>query len=307
MGQNETWGVSGPTFLVIYVLLAVVVGVVAVHIRRSLRAGRVGSSGPRSRWSEASADGLDSRPEDVAYLNGGQDLAVYAALSAMHVDGSIATSGPSSAGIVRSVGRARRQAGGLQHAIHAAAARPVPRRTLPAEPRVAGALAEIRDRLERAGLVLTDEQQRSYRRPAFLVLAVLVFGVVRMIAGVSGGRPVGYLLFVLFVLACTSVILLAGAPVRTAAGDVALAAQRSRHQALSPAMRPDWGAVGAGAAALSVGVFGVGALMAAEPAFAEELEARNSPAPGGGVLSGGAGGSGGGGCGGGRGGGGRGG
>lgn len=299
MGQNETWGISGSTFLVIYVLLAVVVAVVAVNIRRSLRAGRA-----------VSADGLQSRPEDVAFLNGGPDLAVYAALSAMHVEGSIATSGPSAVGIVRSVGVAR-QASALQNAIHGAAARPVPRRTLPSEPRVAGALAEIRDRLERAGLILTEEQRRSYRRPAFLMLAVLAFGVVRMIAGVSNGRPVGFLLFVLFLVAVTSVILLVRVPVRTAAGDVALAAQRSRHQALSPAMRPDWGSVGAGAAALSVGVFGVGALMAAEPAFAEELQAQKSAAMGGGggVFSGdggggggdggGGGGCGGGGCGGG--------
>lgn len=284
MGRYETWGVSGSTFLVIYVLLAAVALAVAVGIRRSLRAGRA-----------VSPDGLQSRPEDVAYLNGGQDLAVYAALSAMHVDGSIATSGPSSVGIVRSAGAVPRQASGLQRAVHAAAARPVPRRTLPAEPRVAAALAEIRDRLERAGLILTADQRRSYRRPAFLMLAVLAFGVVRMVAGVSDGRPIGFLLFVLFLVAVTSVVLLVRAPVRTAAGDVALAEQRSRHTALSPSMRPDWGAVGAGGAALSVGVFGVGALMAAQPAFAEELEAQKSAAMGGGgVFSGGDGGGGGG-------------
>lgn len=219
---------------------------------------------------------------------------MYAALAAMHVDGSIATSGPSAVGIVRSVGAVPRQASTLQQAIHGAAARPVPRRTLPAEPRVAGALNEIRDRLERAGLLLTADQRRSYRRPAFLMLLVLVLGVARLVAGVANGRPVGFLLFGLLVVAVMSVILLVRIPVRTAAGDVALAAQRSRHTALSPAMRPDWGTVGAGAAALSVGVFGVGALMAAEPAFAEELEAQRSAAMGGGGgFSGGDGGGGG--------------
>jgi uncharacterized protein (TIGR04222 family) len=189
MGQNETWGISGSTFLVIYVLLAVVALVVAVNMRRALRAGQA-----------VSPDGLQSRPEDVAYLNSGQDLAVYAALSAMHVDGSIATSGPSAVGIVRSVGTPAREASALQRAIHVAAARPVPRRTLPAEPRVAGALNEIRDRLEGAGLILTEEQRRAYRRPAFLMLLVLALGVVRLVAGVSNGRPVGVLLFALLVV-----------------------------------------------------------------------------------------------------------
>ncbi|TCK20484.1 TIGR04222 domain-containing membrane protein [Pseudonocardia endophytica] len=270
MGPNETWGISGSTFLVIYIVLAVVVLGVAISIRRSLRSGR-----------PVSADGLQSRPEDVAYLNGGPDLAVYAALSSMHVEGSIATSGPSAVGIVHSVGTAR-QASPLQNAIHGAAARPTPRRTLPVEPRVAAALAEIRDRLERAGLYLTEEQRRSYRRPAFLMLAVLAFGIVRAIAGVSNGRPVGFLSFLLFVVAGATLILFARVPLRTAAGDTALAAQRQRHTALSPSMRPDWGAVGAGGAALSVGVFGVGALLAAQPAFAEELEAQKSAAMGGG-------------------------
>ncbi len=301
MGQNETWGISGSTFLVVYVLLAVVALVVAVNVRRSVRAGRA-----------VSADGLQSRPEDVAYLNGGQDLAVYAALSGMHVDGSIATSGPSAVGIVRSVGTVARQAGALQHAIHAAAQRPVPRRTLPVEPRVAAALREIRTRLEQAGLLLTAEQRRGYRRPGFLMLAVLLLGVVRLLAGVANGRPVGFLLVAVLVVAVAALILLVRVPERTASGDAALAAQRARHTALSPAMRPDWGAVGAGAAALSVGVFGVGALMAAEPAFAEELEAQKSAAmggsdggsffsggDGGGGDGGGGGGGGGGGCGGG--------
>lgn len=282
MGPNETWGISGPTFLVVYALLAVVALAVAVTLRRSLRAGRA-----------VSADGLHSRPEDVAYLNGGPDLAVYAALSAMHVDGSIATAGPSAVGIVRSTGAVSRQASGLQHAIHGAAARPVPRRTLPSGPRVAAALAEIRDRLEREGLVLTDEQRQSYRRPAFLLLAVLAVGLVRMVAGVSNGRPVGYLLVVLVLVALAALVLTVRVPVRTAAGDVALAAQRNSHQVLSPAMRPSWGAVGAGGAALSVGLFGVGALLAAEPTFADELVAQKTVAAGGGVFSGGASGAGG--------------
>jgi uncharacterized protein (TIGR04222 family) len=272
MGQDQTWGISGSAFLMIYVLLAVVVLVVAVRIRRSLRAGRA-----------VSADGLQSRPEDVAYLNGGPELAVYAALSGMHVDGSIATSGPSATGIVHAVG-VPRQASALQNAIHSAAARPVPRRTLSSEPGVASALAEIRDRLERAGQILTEEQRRSYRRPGFLLLALLAFGVVRLFAGLSNGRPVGFLVFALLVTAVVSVMLLVRVPYRTNAGNVAMEAQRSRHTALSPSMRPDWGAVGAGGAALSVGVFGVGALLAAEPAFAEELEAQHSATMGGGSF-----------------------
>lgn len=297
MGTDETWGISGSTFLVVYVLIAVAVLVAAIVSRRSIRAGR-----------PVSAASLQSRPEDVAYLNGGQDLAVYAALSAMHVDGSIATAGPGSAGVVHATGTPAWGASGLQRAIHHATAQPAARRTLATEPRVAAALGEIRDRLERAGLILTAAQRRAYRRPGFWMIGVAVLGLVRLFAGAANGRPVGYLSLLLMAAAVASVVLFVKAPVRTAAGDAALAAQRARHTALSPSMRPDWGAVGAGGAALSVGVFGVGALLAAQPAFAEELEAQKYAAMGGGGSysgggdggsSGGDGGGGGGGCGGG--------
>ena len=69
----DTWGISGPTFLLAYVVLAIAVIVAAVRARRSL--SDVSAERPASR--------LDERAYDVAYLNGGAELAVTAALSAM--------------------------------------------------------------------------------------------------------------------------------------------------------------------------------------------------------------------------------
>ena len=77
-------------------------------------------------------------------------------------------------------------------------------------------------------------------------------------------------------------------------------------------MRPDWAVYGPSGAALSVGVFGVGALWAADPAFAGELALQRATAASGsgsggdtggsscssGSSCGGGGGCGGGGCGG---------
>ena len=74
------------------------------------------------------------------------------------------------------------------------------------------------------------------------------------------------------------------APRRTRAGDEALRRLADDHHALSPAMRPDWAVYGPAGAALSVGVFGVGALWAADPAFAGELALQRATAASGSGL-----------------------
>ena len=68
---GDTWGISGPTFLLAYLVLAVAVGVAVVRTRRAL--ADVSAERPASRMEE--------RPYDVAYLNGGAQLAVTAALA----------------------------------------------------------------------------------------------------------------------------------------------------------------------------------------------------------------------------------
>jgi uncharacterized protein (TIGR04222 family) len=77
---GDTWGISGPTFLLAYLVLAVAVGVAVLRTRRAL-AG-VSAERPASR--------MEDRPYDVAYLNGGAPLAVTAALSAMYRAGTSA-------------------------------------------------------------------------------------------------------------------------------------------------------------------------------------------------------------------------
>ena len=68
---------------------------------------------------------------------------------------------------------------------------------------------------------------------------------------------------------------------------------------LSPSQRPDWTAYGPAGAALGVGLFGVSALWASDPAFAAEVEATQARAAASGAGSSGCGGGGSSGCGGG--------
>src|SRR5829696_8365294 len=80
---GDTWGISGTTFILVYVLIAVIVLVATMRIRKRIA----------DRGGDRDVSGLDSRPYDVAFLNGGADLAVYSALSSMRVEGTIVTAG----------------------------------------------------------------------------------------------------------------------------------------------------------------------------------------------------------------------
>ena len=62
--MGDTWGISGPTFLLAYVVLAAVVLIAAVRARRGVA---------KSDRTEP-VSGISTRPHDVAYLNGGDTL-----------------------------------------------------------------------------------------------------------------------------------------------------------------------------------------------------------------------------------------
>jgi uncharacterized protein (TIGR04222 family) len=273
--SGDTWGISGPVFLLVYVVLAIVVTVLVRRTRRALI--DVTPSRPVDRLAE--------RPYDVAHLNGGADLALCAALSAMRHSGTIA---PAGRGMVVAAQRPDPRADELERAVHHAAVAPVPRRQLAQAGAVASALHRIESRLVDAGLLLTPQQRDRIRRTAGWTLAVAVLGAIRIIAGLANGHPVGFLFVAVAVLVGMTVALAVSAPRRTRAGDEALRRLADEHHALSPATGPDWAVYGPAGAALAVGVFGVGALWAADPAFAGELAMqRAAAASGSGTYSGG--------------------
>jgi uncharacterized protein (TIGR04222 family) len=291
---DDTWGISGPTFLLAYVVLAVAVVMAAIRARRTLV----------TTAAERLAGRLDDRPYDVAYLNGGADLALTAALSAMYRTGTISTSGR---GVVVAATRPESRADELERAVHHVAAAPVSRHRLAAAGAVASALHRIEQRLISAGLLLSAERRRRIRLAGAWVLVVAALGVVRVMAGLANGRPVLFLILLVLLTLAVGVLLVLRVPRRTRAGDALLRRLAADHHVLSPSMRPDWQVYGPTGAALAVGVFGVQALWAADPAFATELAAQRAASQSAGFVGGGDGGSGGGGgssCGGGGGGGG---
>lgn len=273
---GDTWGISGPTFIVIYLVIAVVVWVATTRARRALTGGRPGRP----------AGDLSDRPHDVAYLNGGADLAVTSALSAMHLRGTISPQ----RGSVQAAGRLEPGTDELERAIHFTAANAVTRRRLPFHAPVATALTATEGRLVDAGLLISPEQRSRILRQGFWMLGVAGLGLVRLLAGVADGRPTGFLVVALIGVVVVALVQLGRAPRRTRLGDRTLRDLAQQHHALAPAMRPDWAVYGPAGAALGVGVFGVGALWASDPAFADELAVHKASATGGGTDGGGYGG-----------------
>jgi uncharacterized protein (TIGR04222 family) len=295
----ETWGISGPTFLLAYLLIAVAVGLAGFRARRALADPRTTSP----------VGDLTAHPHDVAHLNGGGELAVYSALAAMHLRGTITTA----RGRVQAAGRPAPGTDALEQAIHFTAAAPVARRRLSFQRPVVTALTQIEGRLVSGGFLLSDARRRQIRQVGLWMLGVAALGLVRVLADVAEARPVGFLVVALLVVTAVAVVQLGSAPRRSRGGDRALAALRAEHDGLSPDAEPDWQVYGPTGAALGIGIFGTSALWASDPGFARDIDAGRAATGGVGdaggsgglAVSGGGdgGGDGGGGCGGGGGGG----
>ncbi|MER7331541.1 MULTISPECIES: TIGR04222 domain-containing membrane protein [unclassified Micromonospora] len=291
---GDTWGISGPVFLRVYLLAAVVVVVGAVVHRVRVLAG------------PAAGDVGQLGPQQIAYLNGGEQLAIWAALGGLRGSGEIGvrpdrrltTNGPLPAGTTP-----------LDQAIHLAARRHATTRELRRDDWVRRALDQLRAGLEQRGLALTQARRTALRQWAFLLILLLAVGIFRIFAGLSNDRPVGWLVLSQIPL-IVAAVLLHRVPWRTRAATRALRGLRQQHTYLAPASAPAYATYGAAGAAMGVALFGTASLWAMDPSFAEQAEIQRQAASGGGgggsssgcgggSSCGGGGGGGGGGCGGG--------
>ncbi|RQX13280.1 TIGR04222 domain-containing membrane protein [Micromonospora ureilytica] len=254
--SGDTWGISGPTFLRYYLAAAiVVVAIVAYHRIRLLAAP-----------AQTTLDPLG--PQQVAYLNGGPQLAVHAALGGLRGSGAV---GVRPDRRLTTVGAAPSGLTPLDQAIHWAAHRHSRVRDLPQDERVRTALQQIRNGLEQRGLLTNDTQRARARLWNQVLLALLGLGVLRLFSGLFSDRPVGYLLLTLAGL-LGAALLLGRAPVRTRAGRTALRTVRREHTHLAPASAPAYATYGAAGAAMGVALYGTASLWALDPGFAEQAE-----------------------------------
>jgi uncharacterized protein (TIGR04222 family) len=284
----DTWGISGPRFLLLYVvLLAGTVLVAAVAGKRALAGPGEGAVVPAR---------LD--PYEAAYLNGGSALVATAAVSNLLRGGLLATTGRRR-GQVRLI--ARNAPGAAVHPVEwatyelVAAGPSRPLGELRAALGQSPAVDAVRERLRRGGLVPTPEQRNRYRATALWFTPLLALGVARVIAGSANGRPVGFLLVLLAVTAAVAAVRCLRVPHATELGRRTL--RRLRAETRRPALGASPAELG-----MATALFGAGVLWSADAATAAALRLpRESGAHFGGFSGGdGGGGScGGGGCGGG--------
>lgn len=291
----DTWGISGPQFLLLYIALLAVTVLVVVVARRRVLAVPDGAAVPAR---------LDRY--EAAYLNGGCDLVATTAVSSLLRARHLAPS-PRRRRRHRLVARAAPPAGA--HPVEWAAYQLVadrsdhPRWALGAELCRVPAMAAVRERLRQSGLAPTDEQQARYRATGLWFLPLLALGVARVAAGTANGRPVGFLAGLLIVTVVAAAVLSLRAPHATELG------RRTLDHLRSETGRPGVGA-SASELAMATALFGTGVLWAADTETAMALRvprehgaflgwAGGGDGGGGGGGDGGGGGCGGGGCGGG--------
>ncbi|PZG03885.1 TIGR04222 domain-containing membrane protein, partial [Micromonospora craterilacus] len=263
----DTWGVPSRTFLIFY-LVATVVLVTGVLIHRmALLAGR----------SAPPADQLG--PQQVAYLNGGEDLAVWSSLSALRNQGSI---GVQPDHRLTAEGPLPSGATPLDRAVHYAAAQHTTARQLRGTEWVDRALVEMRDGLERRGLLVGPNRRTALRMGPLLLVALLLLGVFRIVAGLANDRPVWYLVLIVCGLAVITTVLFLRVPRRTAAADDAVRSLRQRNRHLAPASHPAYTVYGAAGLAMAVALYGTASLWALDPTFAEQAEIQRQAMTGGG-------------------------
>ena len=255
---EATWGIPGPTFLIIYLGAAVAVAVLATVHRRALFAG---TGGPAPTLGA----------QQAAYLSGGRRLAVWTALGGLRAAGAVGTAGR---GTLVQTSTMPVGATPLDAAVYNAAGRQCRPSSLALDPWVARALDELRDGLESAGLATTAAQRRTVRLWALAAFALVAVGVLRLVAGIGADRPVGLLTVSIAVVLALGIFLLTRTRQQTQAGRAALDDLRSRHTYLAPSDSPSYATYGASGAAMGIALYGVGTMYAIDPAFAAEAEVQ---------------------------------
>lgn len=265
----DTWGIPGPTFLAYFVVAILAATIVAGIARRIIFAGP--SDGTR----------LTLAPQQVAYLNGRDNLAVYASLTGLRASGAL-NSGPG--GALQQTGPMTAGLTPLDVAVYNAAGRGARTRDLTNDQYVRSALDQLRESVERTGYATTGGQRSIARLWACLPVAVALVGVARLITGLRNDKAVGFLVpLLIFAVIVAIVALVQSNRSATYATGKALNRLRKDNQHLAPKMSPSLTTYGAATAAMGVGLFGAASLYAMDPAFAAEAEIqRNLGAAGGG-------------------------
>lgn len=254
--EGNTWGIPGPVFIVGYVVGTLVALAITLSLRRTLSSGR--------------APSRELDVHEVAYLAGGEEQALIAALTGLRAENAIEITDRR----LRRTGTRPRGRGDLDHAVAAkiGADRIDYAHRLLYGPAVRRALHAIRDRLVRERLLLGKAELRQWRATTLPLWLLLVVGIARLFAGLSGDKPVGFLFIALIVLGgLTLVLTLVSRSPGTRAAIAAVSELRKRHRHLDPDQSPAWLTYGPDQTAYAAALYGSRVLKGIEPRYGIEL------------------------------------
>jgi len=252
--RPDTAGVSGPAFLGFYITLWVLTLLVALEVRRR----------ERSRHAGAAIPDLD--PYEVAYLAGGETVALNAALTTLVARDALSRD---DAGRLRGTDASLDGAHPFELQIRALVGNAASGSSVDQLRERAGELTTTRSKLQELGLMGTPS-----RLPFWLALVAPVVGGVRILTRVGSDKPIGWL--ALLCLLALAVAFLAFKPdaSRTPLGDAALARERERNDSLRTPSDARELAL-SGSLPLALALFGIGALdVSAFPGWMAQLTSR---------------------------------
>ncbi len=224
---NHPFDLPGPTFLIVYLLVAGAAVVTALGMRRWLRLGSHQPTLSPARLRRET-DQLDVY--EIAYLSGGWDQAIDTAITNLVEYGHLYAQ-PSGKGLV--VGRA------LPESCHRLERAVV--ETVSIDGHFSRLRSVLRDsplridqKLDELGLLMSSAQVRMVRWvPALVLFAVTVLGAVKIGIGISRDKPVLFLVALCCVTGCIGLaMLLKPRSMRNQAGDGVLRDLRVQHSGL---------------------------------------------------------------------------
>ena len=244
-----------PLFIWYYVGTAAIIFVGALLHRR-----RVLDQPPGLRLTEIT-------PAQAGYLDSGERLAVYSSLAALRRVDAV---GVTADRRLTATGPLPPDPSRLDEAVYAAAESGLSQQWLRADPGVLAAVAELKQGLEQANLLLGPKIRRSARRGSWLLLALLAVGAARLGIGLGQGSPVGYLWGALTLVMIAYLVLIARIPRRSLAADFILAQLRRGHRQLAPSANPDLRSQDPHTVAMVVALYGMAAMSTLDPVMAQE-------------------------------------